>query len=401
MKRIILALAAASLTLAAPAIAQKKYDDGASDTEIKLGQTMPYSGPVSSYGTMGRTQAGYWKMINEQGGINGRKVTLISLDDNYNPAKTLEATRRLVEQDEVLAIVGSLGTPTNSAIHNYLNQKKVPHLFVNTGAGKWNDPKRFPWTMGWAPTYPLEGRVFAEHILRTNPNAKIAILYQNDDFGKDYVNGVRARLGDKANSMIVAQVSYEATDATIDSQVVSLKASGADVLINACAPKFASQTIRKVYELGWKPAQYVTTVSSTVGTVLKPAGLEKAVGVMTTQYLKDATDKQWDNDAGMLEYRAFMKKYHPEGDPGDPFNVQAFASAQTMAHVLRQSGDNLTRENLRRVAANIKDLRHETVLPGILISTTPDDYGPLSTVVMSRFDGNRWVLFGDPITGNR
>lgn len=401
MKRIIAALAVLGLTLTAPVSAQKRYDSGASDTEIKIGQTMPYSGPASSYGTIGRAQQGFFKMINEQGGINGRKITLLSLDDGYNPAKTLEATRRLVEQDEVLAIFASLGTPTNSAIQAYLNQKKVPHLFLQTGAGKWNDPKRFPWTMGWAPTYPLEGRIFAEHILRTNPNAKIGILFQNDDFGKDYVNGIRARLGDKAASMIVSQVSYEVTDATVDSQIVSLKASGADTFINACAPKFASQAIRKIAELGWKPAHYVTTVSSTIGTVLKPAGLDKSVGIMTTQYMKDATDKQWDNDPGMLEYRAFMKKYHPEGDPGDPFNVQAFASAQTMAYVLRQAGDNLTRENILRISANLKGVRHETVLPGILISTTPDDYGPLSTVVMSRFDGQKWNNFGEPISGNR
>lgn len=402
MKRLLTTLAASvSLALAGSALAQKKYDTGASDTEIRIGQTMPYSGPASAYGSLGRTQVAYFKMLNDNGGINGRKINIISLDDGYSPAKTLESTRRLVEQEEVLLITGSVGTPTNSAIHGYLNQKKVPHLFINTGAGKWNDPKNFPWTMGWAPTYPLEGRVFAEHILRTKPNAKIGILFQNDDFGKDYVRGLRERLGDKAKAMIVAEISYEVTDATVDTQVLSLKASGADVLINAASPKFAAQAIRRVAESGWKPVQYITTVSTTIGSVLQPAGLDRATGLITTQYMKDPTDKQWDADPAIVNYKAFMRKYYPNGDIGDPLNLQAYAAAQTMAHVLRQAGDNLTRENLLKIAANLKDLKVDGPLPGLLISTQPNDYGPLSTVVMSRFDGQKWVNFGEPISGNR
>ena len=402
MKRLLTTLAASvSLALAGSALAQKKYDTGASDTEIRIGQTMPYSGPASAYGSLGRTQVAYFKMLNDNGGINGRKINIISLDDGYSPAKTLESTRRLVEQEEVLLITGSVGTPTNSAIHGYLNQKKVPHLFINTGAGKWNDPKNFPWTMGWAPTYPLEGRVFAEHILRTKPNAKIGILFQNDDFGKDYVRGLRERLGDKAKAMIVAEISYEVTDATVDTQVLSLKASGADVLINAASPKFAAQAIRRVAESGWKPVQYITTVSTTIGSVLQPAGLDRATGLITTQYMKDPTDKQWDADPALVNYKAFMRKYYPNGDIGDPLNLQAYAAAQTMAHVLRQAGDNLTRENLLKIAANLKDLKVDGPLPGLLISTQPNDYGPLSTVVMSRFDGQKWVNFGEPISGNR
>ncbi|MEI8304605.1 MAG: ABC transporter substrate-binding protein [Burkholderiales bacterium] len=402
MNRLLTTLvASAGLALAGTALAQKKYDTGASDTEIRIGQTMPYSGPASAYGSLGRTQVAYFKMVNDNGGINGRKINIISLDDGYSPAKTLESTRRLVEQEEVLLITGSVGTPTNSAIHGYLNQKKVPHLFINTGAGKWNDPKNFPWTMGWAPTYPLEGRVFAEHILRSKPNAKIGILFQNDDFGKDYVRGLRERLGDKAKSMIVAEISYEVTDATVDTQVLSLKASGADVLINAASPKFAAQAIRRVAESGWKPVQYITTVSTTIGSVLQPAGLDRSTGLITTQYMKDPTDKQWDADPAIVNYKAFMRKYYPNGDIGDPLNLQAYAAAQTMAHVLRQAGDNLTRENLLKIAANLKDLKVDGPLPGLLISTEPNDYGPLSTVVLSRFDGQKWVNFGEPISGNR
>jgi branched-chain amino acid transport system substrate-binding protein len=402
MHRSILALAAAAtLAIAGPAHAQKKYDPGASDTEIKLGQTMPYSGPASAYGSLGRTMVAYFRMVNDQGGINGRKINLISLDDGYSPAKTLESTRRLIEQDEVLAITGSVGTPTNSAIHTYLNQKKVPHIFINTGAGKWNDPKNFPWTMGWAPTYPLEGRVFAEHVLRTKPNAKIGILFQNDDFGKDYVRGVRERLGDRAKSMIVSEVSYEVTDPTVDTQVLTLKASGADVLINAASPKFAAQAIRRVAESGWKPVQYITTVSTTIGSVLQPAGLDRSTGLITTQYMKDPTDKQWDADPAIVSYKAFMRKYCTNCDVGDPLNLQAYAVAQTMGHVLRVAGDNLTRDNILRIAANLKDVKVDGPLPGLLLSTQPNDYGPLSTVVLSRFDGQKWVNFGEPISGNK
>ena len=399
MKRLLVALAAtASLMHAGASLAQKKYDPGATDTEIKLGQTIPYSGPASAYGSLGRTQVGYFKMVNDQGGINGRKVNLISLDDGYSPPKTIEAVRRLVESEEVLALFGTLGTPTNSAIHRYVNQKKVPHLFVSTGAGKWNDPKNFPWTTGFQPNYPAEGNVFAAHILATKPNAKIAILYQNDDFGKDYLIGLRQGLGDKAKTMIVAEASFEVTDPTVDSQILTLRASGADVFINAASPKFAAQAIRKAGEIGWKPVQYLTNVSATVGTVLKPAGLDHSTGLLTTQFSKDPSDKQWENDPEIVAYREFMKKYYPDGDPNDQLNLLAYGSGHAMAYVLKQAGDNLTRENLIKIAGNLKDVRVPGLLPGLTLNTSPTNHGPLSTLKMARFDGAKWVPFGDLIT---
>ena len=399
MRKLLVALAAtAGLLHAGAAIAQKKYDPGASDTEIKLGQTIPYSGPASAYGSLGRTQVAYFKMLNEQGGINGRRVNLISLDDGYSPPKTIEATRRLVESDEVLALFGTLGTPTNSAIHRYVNQKKIPHLFVSTGAGKWNDPKNFPWTTGFQPNYPAEGNVFAAHILATKPNAKIAILYQNDDFGKDYLIGVRQGLGDKAKSMIVAEASFEVTDPTVDSQILTLRASGADVFINAASPKFAAQAIKKIGEIGWKPVHYMTNVSATVGTVLRPAGLENSTGIMTTQFSKDPGDGQWSADPEMVAYKEFMKKYYPDGDANDQLNLLAYGSAHAMAYVLKQAGDNLTRENLIRIAGNLKDVRVPGLLPGLTLNTSPTNHGPLATLKMARFDGTKWVPFGDLIT---
>jgi branched-chain amino acid transport system substrate-binding protein len=401
-KTLIYWALAASLAGAGPALAQKKYDPGVTDTEIKIGQTMPYSGPASAYGSIGKTTVGYFKMLNEQGGVNGRKINLISLDDGYSPPKTIEATRRLVEQEEVLLVFGSVGTPTNSAVHRYMNMKKVPQLFVTTGASKWDDPKNFPWTMGWAPSYQLEGRIFAEHILRSKPDAKVAILWQNDDFGKDYLKGVRDRLGDKYKSMVVAEASFEVTDATVDSQILTLKNSGADVFINAATPKFAAQAIRRVYDIGWRPAlQYVTSVSSTVGSVLEPAGLDRATGVMTTQYMKDPADRQWDTDPAMIEYKAFMKKYCPDLDPNDHLNVQGYAEAITLVDVFKRAGDNLTRENIMRQAASIKDLRIGVVLPGMTLSTGPDDFRPLSSLTMSRFDGKAWKTFGEPIADRR
>lgn len=399
MRKLLLALAAtAGLIHAGAAMAQKKYDPGASDTEIKLGQTIPYSGPASAYGSLGRTQVAYFKMLNEQGGVNGRKVNLISLDDGYSPPKTIEATRRLVENEEVLALFGTLGTPTNSAIHRYVNQKKIPHLFVSTGAGKWNDPKNFPWTTGFQPNYPAEGNVFASHILATRPNAKIAILYQNDDFGKDYLIGMRQGLGDKAKSMIVAEASFEVTDPTVDSQILTLRASGADVFINAASPKFAAQAIKKIGEIGWKPVHYVTNVSATVGTVLKPAGLDNSTGLMTTQFSKDPGDSQWENDPEMVAYKAFMKKYYPDGDPNDQLNLLAYGSAHAMTYVLKQAGDNLTRDNLMKIAGNLKDVRVPGLLPGLTLNTSPTNHGPLATLKMARFDGTKWVPFGDLIT---
>ena len=299
----VFALALAS----APALAQKKYDPGASDTEIKIGNTMPYSGPASAYGTIGKTEAAYFKKINEEGGINGRKINFITLDDGYSPPKAVEMARRLVEQDEVLFLFGTLGTPSNTAIHKYMNSKKVPQLFVATGAAKWNDPKNFPWTMGWQPNYHTEAEIYAKHILKTKPDAKIAVLYQNDDFGKDYLSGLKEGLGDKAKQ-IVATATYEVADPTVDSQIVQLQASGADVFLNIATPKFAAQAIRKAYDIGWKATQYLTNVSISVATVLTPAGLDKSIGIISSQYGKDPTDPQWANDAGMKEWRAFMAK---------------------------------------------------------------------------------------------
>ena len=402
MKKLLVGLASvASLLCAGQALAQKKYDTGATDTEIKLGQTMPYSGPASAYGSLGRTQVGFFKMINDQGGINGRKVNLISLDDGYSPPKTIEQVRRLVENDEVLALFSTLGTPTNSAIHKYVNQKKMPHLFVSTGAGKWNDPKNFPWTTGFQPNYPAEGRVFAAHILATKPNAKIAVLWQNDDFGKDYLNGLRQGLGDKAKTMIVADASFEVTDPTVDSQILTLKASGADVFVNAASPKFAAQAIKRVGETGWKVTHYVTNVSATVGSVLKPAGLDHSTGLITTQYMKDPGDKQWDTDPEMVAYKAFMKKYYPDGDPNDQLNLAAYASANAMAYVIRQAGDNLTRDNLIRIAGNLKDVKVPGTLPGLLLNTSPTNHGPLSTLQLARFNGTQWVSFGEPLSAGK
>jgi branched-chain amino acid transport system substrate-binding protein len=394
--------AAATTLLAAlclsPAYAQKKYDVGASDSEIKIGQTMPYSGPASAYGTIGKVEAAYFNKVNEEGGINGRKLKLISLDDAYSPPKTVEMTRRLVEQDEVLFIFQSLGTAANSAIQKYMNAKKVPQLFVATGASKWNDPKNFPWTMGWQPNYETEAAIYARHILQTKPNAKIAVLVQNDDYGKDYLKGFKDALGDKAAKMIVAEASYEVSDPTIDSQVVTLKASGADVLFDITTPKFASQAIRKVYDLGWKPVHYINNISISVGAVLTPAGLEKSAGLITTQYLKDPTDKAWENEPAVKEWSVFMKKYFPEGSLTDASNLYGYAAAQTLVQLLKQCGDNLTRENVMKQAASIKDLQLGVALPGVKVSTSATDYAPFKAMQLARFDGTQWVRFGEVIS---
>ena len=394
------ATVAFSLALASSlALAQKKYDPGGSDTEIKIGNTMPYSGPASAYGTIGKAEAAYFKKINDEGGINGRKINFITLDDGYSPPKTVEMARRLVEQDEVLFLFGTLGTPSNTAIHKYMNAKKVPQLFVATGASKWNDPKNFPWTMGWQPNYHTEAMIYAKHILQTKPNAKIAVLYQNDDFGKDYLTGLKEGLGDKAK-MIVAEATYEVTDPTVDSQIVQLQASGADVFVNIATPKFAAQAIRKAYDTGWKPTQYLTNVSLSVGAVLTPAGLDKSVGIITSNYGKDATDPQWDNDAGMKEWRAFMAKYYPDGNLKDNSNIYGYGVARTLVQVLKQCGDNLTRENVMKQAANLQKLDVGTLLPGITINTSPTDFAPIQAVQLAKFDGKTWVLFGDVIDGS-
>ena len=385
-----------SLGLALPAAAQKKYDPGASDGEIKIGNTNPYSGPASAYGTIGKSIAAYFKMVNDQGGINGRKVTFITYDDGYSPPKTVEMARKLVEQDEVLFVFQTLGTPSNTAIHQYMNMKKVPQMHVATGATKWNDPKGHPWTMGWQPNYQSEAKIYAAHILKTKPNAKIAVLYQNDDYGKDYLKGLLDGLGDK-KSMIVKQVSYEVSDPTVDSQIVQLQASGADVFFNVTTPKFAAMAIRKAYDIGWKPTQYLNNVSIGIKSTLEPAGLEKSVGLITLGYLKEPTDKQFEKDPAIVKWREFMQKYYPDGNQVDNLNVYGYSVAATIAQVLRQCGDNLTRENVMKQAASMRGFRVETLLPGVVISTSSDDFAPIEAGQLQRFNGKEWVRFGDVV----
>ena len=384
-----------ALLCAAPGYAQKKYGPGASDKEIKLGQTVSYSGPLSVFGTIGRAELAYFEKVNAEGGINGRKITLVSLDDAYAPPKTVEQTRKLVEQEEVLALFSSLGTPTNTAIHKYVNARKVPHLFLSTGASKWGDPQQFPWTMGWAPNYRQEGRIYAKYILKTYPHARIAVLYQNDDFGKDFLQGFQDGLGDKARTMIVAQATYEPTDPTVDSQIATLKASGADTFFDIAAPKAAAQAIRKAHDLGWQPLHLLQSVAASIASTLKPAGLDNAVGVVSSAYYKDPTDPQWANDPGVAAYLAWMKRYYPAGNPDDVFNVWGYSQAQTMEQVLKQCGDDLTRENVMRQAANLKDLQLPMLLPGIRINTSPTDYYPIKQVQLMKFDGKQWVRFGE------
>jgi branched-chain amino acid transport system substrate-binding protein len=339
-------------------------------------------------------------MVNDQGGIHGRKINFITLDDAYSPPKTVEQVRKLVEREKVFALFQTLGTPTNSAIHEYMNKKQVPHLFVATGATKWGDPKHFPWTMGWQPSYQTEGAIYANYLLKNKPDAKVAILYQNDDYGKDYVFGFKQALGDRAEAMIVAEQTYEVLDPKVDSQIVNLKASGADVFFNVSIPKFAAQAIRKIHDLGWKPLHLLNSVSASVGSVLEPAGLEKSQGIVTTLYLIDPTDPSWDNHPDYKEWLAFMEKYYPEGDRKSPFNVYAYAVAATLTKVLEQCGKDLSRENLMKQAANLKDLRVPMLLPGILINTGPDDFRPVEQMQMARFEGDRYVRFGEIISGN-
>ena len=393
---LISTIAVIGLAVAAPsAMAQKKYDPGASDTEIKIGNIMPYSGPASAYGTIGKAEAAYFKKINDEGGVNGRKINFISVDDGYSPPKAVEMARRLVEQDQVLLVFNSLGTPSNSAIHKYMNAKKVPQLFVATGATKWDDPKNFPWTMGWQPNYQTEAAIYAKHVLQTKPDAKIAVLYQNDDYGKDYLKGFEDGLGAKAKTMIVARASYETSDPTVDSQIVQLQASGGNVFFNITTPKFAAMAIRKAYDIGWKPVQYLNNVSASIGSVLVPAGLEKSVGVISTQYLKDPLDDQWKDDKGMKDWYAFMAKYYPDGNLKDGSNTFGYAVAQTLVQVLKQCGDNLTRENVMKQAANLKDWRSDLLLPGIKINTSATDFAPIQAERLVRFDGKEYVPFGD------
>lgn len=396
-------LSAASLALAmttGAALAQKKYDTGASDTEIKIGNIMPYSGPASAYGVIGKTIDAYFKKVNAEGGINGRKITFISYDDGYSPPKAVEQTRKLVESDEVLLMFQPLGTPGNTAIQKYLNQKKVPQLFVATGATKWDDPKNFPWTMGWQPNYHTEGKIYAQYVMKEKPNAKIAVLYQNDDFGKDYLKGIKDGLGEKGKAMLVSESSYEVSEPTIDSHIVKLKSSGADTFINISTPKFAAQAIKKAAEIDWKPLHLLTNVSLSIGSVLTPAGLDNSKDIISAAYLKDVTDPQWKDDPGVKEFDAFLQKYFPEGNRIDSSVMFGWGVSQTMVQVLKQAGDNLTRENIMKEAANLKNLELGALLPGIKINTSPTDFAPISAIQLQKFDGKTWVRFGDVMSSD-
>ena len=382
------------------ALAQKKYDTGATDTEIKIGNIMPYSGPASAYGVIGKTEQAYFNKVNAEGGINGRKISFVSYDDGYSPPKTVEQARKLVESDEVLFIFNPLGTPPNSAIQKYMNSKKVPQLFVATGATKWNDPKDFPWTMGWQPNYQSESRIYAKYILKEKPNAKIAILYQNDDYGKDYVKGLKDGLGAKAASMIVAEESYETTQPTIDSNIVKLKSTNADVFFNVTTPKFAAQAIKKMNEIEWKPLHILNNVSSSIGAVMKPAGFDNSQGIISSAYLKDTSDPQWKDDAGMKAFDEFLAKYFPEGNRIDGSVMYAYTVAQGIVHVLKNCGDDLTRANIMKQAASIKGLELGGLLPGIKVQTSDTDFAPLSQLQLMKFNGDKWDLFGDVISGD-
>jgi ABC-type branched-subunit amino acid transport system substrate-binding protein len=394
LKTLTLALASlASLAIAGSALAQKKYDPGASDKEIVIGGISPYSGPASAYASIGKSISAYFDKVNAEGGINGRKIKFISLDDGYNPAKSVEQTRKLVEQEEVLLIFNPLGTPSNTAIHKYMNDKKVPHLFLATGATKWGDPKSFPWTMGWQPSYQSEAKIFAQHILETKPNAKIAILYQNDDYGKDYLKGFEDGLGEKGKSLIVSKITYEVTDPTVDSQMVSLKATGADVFFNITTPKFAAQAIKKAAEIGWKPTHYLNNVSASVGSVLTPAGLDNSKDVITAQYIKDPTDPQFQKGKEWDDYVAWFKKYNASANINDGFNVYGYTVAQGLEQVLKQAGDDLTRANIMKQAASL-NMTLPMLLPGVNVKTAPDDFFPIERQQLAKFDGKTWQLFG-------
>jgi branched-chain amino acid transport system substrate-binding protein len=397
-RRTILVAAPSALAIAAlPVRAAKQYGPGVTDTEIKIGNTCFYSGPASSYGTIGKAMAAYYKMVNDQGGVNGRKINFISYDDAYSPPKTVEQTRRLVEEDEILLDAGPLGTPTNSAIWQYMNQKKVPQLFVSTGATKWDDPKGHPWTIGWQPNYQSEGRIYAGYIMKEKPDGKIGVLYQNDDFGKDYLKGLKDGLGDK-KSLVVVEASYETQDPTVDSQVISMKAAGCEVFVNTAIPKFAAQAIRRAVEIEWKPLHILSSIGNSVAATLKPAGLENAKGLISDFYLKDPTDSQWKDDDGFKWWGSFMDKYYPGGDKIDAGNVYGPSNAATVVQVLQQCGDELTRENIMKQAANLHDFTVPMLLPGIKINTSPTDFAPVKQVQMGRFDGSKWGLFGGLLT---
>ena len=376
------------------AFAQKKYDPGVTDAEIKIGNIMPYSGPASAYGVIGRTEAAYFRKVNAEGGVNGRKINFISYDDAYSPPKAVEQARKLVESDEVLLIFDPLGTPSNTAIQKYMNAKKVPQLFVSSGATKWNDPQNFPWTIGWQPNYQSEARIYARYILKERPNARIAVLYQDDDYGKDYLRGLKDGLGDKASSMIVVEDAYEVSETTIDSHVVKMKSLNADVFVDVATPKFAAQAIRKTGEIGWKPLHILNSVATSIGAVIKPAGVDNARGIISVAYLMDPLDPTWKDDPGMKAFNEFLDKYFPEGNRADSLLVTGYNMAQTLVQVLSQCGDNLTRENVMKEAANLKGFRTTNLLPGITINTSPIDFAPIKQIQLRRFNGETWELFG-------
>jgi ABC-type branched-subunit amino acid transport system substrate-binding protein len=399
--RRLAAFSTAIILLAASgssALAQKKYDPGVTDTEIKIGNIMPYSGPASAYSVTGRTEAAYFRKINAEGGINGRKINFISYDDAYSPPKAVEQARRLVEGNEVFLIFGSLGTPSNTAIQKYMNVKRVPQLFVQTGATKWNDPQNFPWTIGWSPNYQNEARIYAKYILTEKPNARIAVLYQNDDYGKDYVKGLKDGLGDRAALMIIAEETYEVSDLTIDSHIVKMKSLNADVFVNITTPKFAAQAIRKAAEIGWKPLHFLNNVSTSIGAVIRPAGVEKAQDIISVAYLMDALDPQWKDDPGMKAFDEFLAKDFPEGNRADSLVMTGYNMAQTLVQVLKQCGDNLSRESVMKQAANLKNYRTTNLLPGIKINTSPIDFAPIKQVQLRRFKGDKWELFGPTLS---
>jgi len=393
------ALAVAALA-SSGALAQKKYDTGATDTEIKIGNIMPYSGPASAYGVIGKTEQAYFNKINAEGGINGRKINFVSYDDGYSPPKTVEQARKLVESDEVLFVFNPLGTPPNSAIQKYMNSKKVPQLFVATGATKWNDPKEFPWTMGWQPNYQSESRIYAKYILKNMPNAKIAILFQNDDYGKDYVKGLKDGLGAKAASMIIAEESYETTEPTIDSHIVKLKSTGADVFFNVTTPKFAAQAIKKNAEVEWKPVHFLNNVSASIGSVMKPAGFDASQNIISSTYLKDASDPQWKDDRGMKAFDEFLAKYFPEGNRIDANLIYGYTVAQGLVHVLKACGDDLTRANIMKQAASIKGLELGLLIPGIKVNTSASNFAPIAQLQLMKFKGEKWDMFGEIISGD-
>ena len=399
VRRLMLAGVLAT-ALASLAHAETKYDPGATDTEIKVGNIMPYSGPASAYATIGKTEAAYFNKLNSEGGINGRKINFISYDDAYSPPKTVEQARKLVESDEVLLIFNPLGTPGNTAIQKYMNAKKVPQLFISTGAAKWNDPKNFPWTMGWQPNYQAEARIYAAYILKNHPGKTIGVLYQNDDFGKDYLIGLHDGLGDQASKLIVIESSYETSTPTVDSQVVQIRSANPDIFVNVATPKFAAQAIKKIAEIGWKPIHFLTNVSVSIGGVMKPAGYEASQGILSTNYLKDPKDPQWKNDPAMNEWRAFMNKWYPEGDQEDASTVFGYGVAKGLEQVLRQCGDDLTRENVMRQAANL-NFEIGIYLPGTKIKTSPTDFAPLEQLQMQRFEGETWHLFGPLMSGEK